>query len=674
MRTALPAVVLLLASGSARADEGMWLFNDFPSDAVKKAYGFAPDQAWLDRVRLGSVRLANGCSASIVSPDGLVMTNHHCIRACVEDLSTKERPLLETGFAATSRDAEEKCAKVEANQLVAITDVTQAVLDATKGASGADYQAKLKAEQAKLESACAKGDASRRCDVVSLFHGARFHLYEYRRFQDVRLVFAPEFQMATFGGDPDNFNFPRYGFDAAFVRLYVDGKPAATPERLKWAPQGAKEGDLVFVSGHPGGTERSQTVAQLELQRDVVLPFFLLSLAEYRGRLSEWMKHDPERERVAKSRLRSVENGLKALRGRREALVAPGFLDGKREEEARLKAAAPEATRGAWDAVAKAVDRQRALFVEYQLKEGGQAFQSDLFQYARALARYAAEVKLPNEKRLREYSDAKLPALKQQVENTAPISKDLEKASLAWSLSKLRETLGADDAFVKKVLGKKSPEALAAELIDGTSLADPAVRKALWAQAGKPQTRQEDVLLAFARRVDADARAVRTRWEDEVDAVLKKNGELLAEARRAVQGATGYPDATFTLRLSFGQVRGWGAVKPLTTVGGLFERATGAPPFVVTPRWEAARAKLPPGTPFNVATTNDIIGGNSGSPLLDRKGDVVGLVFDGNLPSLGGRYGYDARDNRTVAVHGDLILLALERVYGAKAVADELRR
>lgn len=669
MRTA--ALILLLPT-LALAEEGMWLFNDFPADAVKKQYGFGPDAKWLERVRLGSVRLANGCSASIVSPDGLVMTNHHCIRSCAEDLSSKDRDLLATGFVAAARDAEEKCPKVEANQLVRITDVTDSILAATKDAEGPAYQAKLKAEQSRLESECAKGDVAKRCDVVTLFHGARFHLYEYRRFQDVRLVFAPEFQMAVFGGDPDNFNFPRFGFDAAFVRLYADGKPAKTPERLKWAAKSAKENDLVFVSGHPGGTERSQTVAQLELQRDVVLPFFLLSLSEYRGRLSEWMKLDPERERVAKSRLRAVENGLKALRGRREALVAPGFLESKREAERSLKDKAPEATRGAWDAIAKGVEAQRALFVAYQLMEGGQAFQSDLFQYARALARFPVETAKPNGERLREYTDAQLPALKQSVLNAAPISKDLEKASLAWSLARLRETLGADDAFVKLVLGTKSPEQLAAELVDGTKLIDPAFRKERL--EGKPPADEPDVMIAFAKKVDANARAIRKRWEDEVDAVLKKNGEQLAAARRAVLGTTGYPDATFTLRLSYGQVKGYGAVKPMTTVKGLFERATGAPPFAVTPRWEAAKAKLPPATPYNVATTNDIIGGNSGSPLLDRNGDVVGLVFDGNLASLGGRYGYDGRENRTVAVHGDLILAALKHVYGAPALAAELTR
>ncbi len=664
---------LLLASHVASAGEGMWLFNEFPAAQAKEDVGVSIDPPWLDRVRLGSLRLANGCSASLVSPDGLVMTNHHCIRACLEDLSTPERDLLVTGFLAKDRAAEEKCPKVEVNQLVALTDVTAEVLAATKGRSGADFQKALKAEQSRLESACAKGEATRRCDVVTLFHGAKFHLYEYRRFQDLRVVFAPEFQMAAFGGDPDNFNFPRYGFDAAFLRLYAGEVPVKTPEHLKWAKQGAKAGDPVFVSGHPGGTERTLTVAQYEFLRDVSLPFLTTWLAEARGRLDEWMKQAPERERVAKSRLRSVENSLKALKGRRDFLVRPGFLEGKRAAEADLKARAPEATRRAWDAIEGAMLRQRELYLDYVLREGGLAFQSDLFTHARRLVRHAAETKKPGAERLREYGDAQLPALRQQLLDPAPLHPELEQARLTWSLTKLRELAGADDPFVKKVLAGQPPEDRARALVTGTKLGDPAFRKA--ALEAPTAEHLADPLVAFAALVDPEGRAARKRWEDEVDSVVKKSGEQLAEARRVVLGTSGAPDATFTLRLTWGRVQGVGkAVPPMTTVKGLFERASGKAPYAVTARWLSAKAKLPPQTPYNVATTNDIIGGNSGSPLLDQRGDVVGLVFDGNLASLGGNFGYEPLTNRTVAVHGDLIILALRQVYGAAHVAAELGR
>ncbi|MFT3710355.1 MAG: S46 family peptidase [Archangium sp.] len=669
----LITLVVSLLAASAFAEEGMFLFNDFPAAQAKKDVGFGPDQAWLDRVRLGSIRLANGCSASLVSPDGLVMTNHHCIRGCLEDLSSKERgDLLATGFYAATREQEVVCPRFEANQLVKITDVTQNILDATKDASGAEFQKKLKAEQARLESECSKGDAAKRCDLVTLFHGAKFHLYEYRRFQEVRMVFAPEFQMAAFGGDPDNFNFPRYGFDAAFVRLYASGQPVKTPEHLKWAKQGAKENDVVFVSGHPGGTERGLTVAQYEYLRDVSLPWAITQLAESRGRLDEWMKQSPEREKVAKSRLRAIENSLKALKGRREALVAPGFLEKKREQEAALRAVAPEATKGAWDAIAKALLVQRTLMVDGAMKEGAQGFSSSYFGYARRLARYSVEVAKPNAERLREYTDAQLPAMKQTLLDPASLNVPLEKANLTWTLTKLREIYGADDAFVKKVLAGKSPDDRAAELIDGTKVGDPAWRKERLEFTGKIE--EADPMMAFAKLVDDDCRAVRKRMEDEVDAVLKKNMELVAEARRA-QGPSGPPDATFTLRLSYGRVKGVGTQPAMTTVKGLFERgALGKAPFLVADRWNAAKAKLAPATPYNVATTNDIIGGNSGSPLVDKNGDIVGLVFDGNLPSLGGNFAYDGTDNRTVAVHGDLILSALKNVYGADSVLKELKR
>ncbi len=669
MRRALPLLFLLPAL--AHADEGMWLYNDFPADKVKKAYGFAPDAKWLEKVRLGSLRLANGCSASFVSKDGLVLTNHHCIRSCLEDLSRPDRDLLSIPFVAAKREQEERCPKFELNQLVAITDVSERVLAAVKDARGADYQKKLKAESATIEQECAANDTKKRCDVVTLFNGARFHLYQYRRFQDVRLAFAPEFQMAAFGGDPDNFNFPRYGVDLALLRVWEDGKPRATPEALKLKAGGANENDLVFVSGHPGGTERGRTVAHLELQRDVTLPWTLLYFAELRGRLDQWMQGDAERTRVARSKLRSVENGLKALRGRFEALVAPGFLDQKRAEEAALKEKAPEATKGAWDLVAKAAAAQRPIHARHRLLEGGEAFQSELFSYARLLVRNAEEAQKPNTERLPEYSDAKKPFIVQQLTGAAPVSKDLEKAMLTWALTRFRNLLGADDALVRDVLGRESPDDVAARLIDGTQLHDAAFRKDVL--EGKKAI-DSDPLLQFAKKVDAPARAVRKQLEDEVDASFKRGYEQVSEARKAVFGTTGYPDATFTLRLSYGQVKGYGSVKPFTTVQGFYERLTGKPPFAATEPWLKAKAALKPSTRFDLCTTNDIIGGNSGSPLVDKSGDVVGLVFDGNLPSLGGNFGYDGRENRATAVHGDLIYAALEKVYAADALLKELRR
>jgi hypothetical protein len=661
----------------------MWTYDAFPSAAVKAAHGFEPSQAWLDHVRLSSVRLAGGCSASFVSPDGLVMTNHHCIRSCVEDLSSPKRDYLAAGFQAKELKDELRCPKVEANQLVEMTDVTARLQGVTQGLSGPAFNTALKAEMAKIESECATGPALR-CDVVTLFNGGKYQLYKYRRFQDVRLAFAPEFSMAAFGGDPDNFNFPRFGYDAAFLRVWdSNGQPLKTENYLPWAKEGAKDGDLVFVSGHPGGTNRQITVAELEFQRDVALPFALMYLAERRGMLREYASTSPERWRTTRARLRSVENGLKGLRGRHLALADPALLADKRKAEADLRArveADPKlkaTTAGAWDAIARALDTYRPMVAEYRLKEAGFGFSSELFDLARTLVRAADELPKPNTERLREYTEGQLPALRQGLLREAPITAELEVLNLTFGFNKLRETLGADDPFVQAVLGREAPEDLARALVKGTRLFDVKERQRLLEGGKAAVEASKDPMILLARRVDAQAREVRKRYEDSVESVLKKNGELLARARLAAHGTTGYPDATFTLRLNYGVVKGWEEngrqVPPLTTFAGAYARHTGKEPFRLPDSWMKAQGKVPGETPLNVATTNDIIGGNSGSPLVDREGRVVGLIFDGNLHSLGGDYAYVPETNRAVAVHGEGLLRALEHVYGAGRLVKELR-
>jgi hypothetical protein len=678
----LLAVGLLFALPAA-AEEGMWTYDAFPRADVKAAHGFEPSQAWLDSLRLSSVRLAGGCSASFVSPDGLVMTNHHCIRSCVQDLSSPQRDYLATGFLAKELKDELRCPKVEANQLVAMTDVTARLQGATKGLSGPAFNTALKAEMSTIESECATGPEVR-CDVVTLFNGGKYHLYQYRRFQDVRLAFAPEFSMAAFGGDADNFHFPRYGFDAAFLRVWdANGQPLKTKHSLPWAKEGAKEGDLVFVSGHPGATQRQLTVAELEFQRDVALPFQLLYLAERRGMLREYASATPERFRTTRAKLRSVENGLKALRGRHQALAEPALLASKRKAEADLRAkveADPKleaTTAGSWDAIARALDTYRPLLAEYRLKEDGYGFSSELFEIAQRLVRAADERLKPNPERLREYTEGQLPALRQGLLREAPIAAELEVVSLTFGFNKLRETLGADDPFVQTVLGREAPEDLARALVKGTKLFDVKERQRLLEGGKAAVEASKDPMILLARRVDAPAREVRKRYEDTVESVLKKNGELLAQARLAAHGTTGYPDATFTLRLNYGTVKGWEEggkkVPPMTTFAGAYERHTGKEPFRLPDSWMKARGQVPGETPFNVATTNDIIGGNSGSPMVDREGRVVGLIFDGNLHSLGGEYAYVPENNRAVAVHGEGLLRALEHIYGAGRLVKELR-
>ncbi|HEX5746769.1 MAG TPA: S46 family peptidase [Archangium sp.] len=661
----------------------MWTYDAFPRAAVKAAHGFEPSQEWLDSLRLSSVRLAGGCSASFVSPDGLVMTNHHCIRSCVQDLSSPQRDYLATGFYAKELKDELRCPKVEANQLVAMTDVTARLQGATKGLSGAAFNTALKAEMSTIESECATGPEVR-CDVVTLFNGGKYQLYRYRRFQDVRLAFAPEFSMAAFGGDADNFNFPRYGFDAAFLRVWdANGQPLKTENSLPWAKVGAKEGDLVFVSGHPGATQRQLTVAELEFQRDVALPFALMYLAERRGMLREYASTSPERFRTTRARLRSVENALKALRGRHQALAEPSLLADKRKTEADLRAkveADPKlkaTTAGSWAAISRALDTYRPMIAEYRLKEDGYGFSSELFEIAQRLVRAADELPKPNPERLREYTEGQLPALRMGLLREAPIPAELEVISLTFGFNKLRETLGADDAFVKTVLGREAPEELARALVKGTKLFDVKERKRLLDGGKAAVEASKEPMIVLARRVDAQAREVRKRYEDTVESVLKKNGELLAQARLAAYGTTGYPDATFTLRLNYGTVKGWDEggrqVPPMTTFAGAYERHTGKEPFRLPDSWMKARGQVPGETPFDMATTNDIIGGNSGSPMVDREGRVVGLIFDGNLHSLGGEYAYVPENNRAVAVHGEGLLRALEHIYGAGRLVKELR-
>jgi hypothetical protein len=670
-------LVVLLAAVTVAADEGMWTFDAFPAAQVKAKYGFEPTQAWLDHVRLSSVRLAGGCSASFVSPTGLTMTNHHCVRSCIQDLSSAEHDYLASGFRAERPEDEKRCPAVEANQLVKITDVTARVQGAGKGLAGAEYGTALRAEMSKVEAACATGP-SVRCDVVTLFDGGKYDLYEYKRYQDVRLVFAPEFSMAAFGGDADNFNFPRYGFDAAFLRVYDGGRPLASPHFLPFAKEPAKEGDLVFLSGHPGGTERKITVAQLEFQRDVALPFTLLHLAELRGTLREYASRDAETWRTTRAPLRSVENTLKSLRGRHQSIADPALPEGFRQREAELRAKASAEAAGAWDEIAGALAAYRAFLPRHRLLEDELAFPSELFEIARHLVRAADELPKPSADRLREYSDGQLPQLRAQVLDEAPFVPGLEQVRVTFGLNRLRETLGADDPVVKAVLGRESPASLAKTLVTTTKLTDLAERKRLLDGGRAAIDASTDPFIVLARTVDGPSREVRKRYEDTVESVQRRAGTRIADVRRQVRGTSGYPDATFTLRMSYGTVAGWEEdgrrIPALTTFGGAYERHNGQEPFRLPDSWMAARARVDPAMPLDMATTLDSVGGNSGSPVINPRGEIVGLNFDGNLPSLGGRFAYRLDRNRAVLVHGAGLLHGLDKVYGAKRVLEELGR
>lgn len=678
--TGLLASLALCSPALTRADEGMWLSNAFPAEQVGKKYGFTPDKAWLEHVQLGSARLAQGCSASFVSKDGLVMTNHHCAHTCIEQLSGAKRDLIKEGFFAKAQPEELKCPELEVNQLVSIEDVSKRMATALADKSGADYSAAKKAETAEIEKACAGAD-DQRCDVVELYHGARYHLYKYRRYQDVRVVFVPELAAAFFGGDPDNFNFPRYDLDVAFLRVYAAGKPAPIEHFFPFSEHGAAPGELTFVSGHPGHTSRESTVSELLFERRYRLPRRIAQLSELRGLLTEFGLRGKEQKRFSGGLLFMVENSIKAYKGRLDALLDGALIEQKQKDEQGLRKRLASDKRkgfaGAFASIDQAVVTSVEIADEYDLIERGRALPGDLFGVARTIVRAGDELPKPNPSRLRGYTDAELPGLKQELFSPAPIHPELEELQLRFGLTQLRELLGADHPLVHKILGKKSPATLASELVRGSKLADVAVRKQLFDGGQKAIAASKDPLIVLARLVDPDARAVRKRYEDDVSGALERGHDAIATARFELYGTSLYPDATFTLRLSYGGVRGWRErgkdVQPFTYFRGAFERATGEDPFALPKSWLSAESKLKLDTPLNFVTDNDIIGGNSGSPVVNKNAEVVGLVFDGNIESLGGEYGFDAKVNRTVAVHSAAILEALGTIYGAGRIVEELK-
>jgi hypothetical protein len=680
------AALLLVPLGGLSADEGMWLFNNPPTQILKQRYGFVPTQEWLDHLQRASVRFNSGGSGSFVSPDGLVMTNHHVGADAIQKLSTPERDLLQHGFHAKSRDQELKCVDEELNVLLEIKDVTAQVNAAVKpGASPAEAQKARRAVMNDLEKEATDAKANIRGEVVTLFQGGQYHLYIYKKYTDVRLVFAPEQDIAFFGGDPDNFEYPRYCLDVCFFRVYENDKPAAIKHYLKWSKAGAKDGELVFVSGHPGRTDRLNTVRHLEYLRDRDLPLRLRLIFRREVVLKTYSDRGIENARRAKDELFTYQNSRKARLGMLAGLQDPSIMDMKRAEEQKLRAAVKndpklrEQYGDAWDQVDAALKAWGAIHDENYLLEVGAAFNSHYFSMARTLVRLAEESAKPNAERLREYSEANLESLKQQLFSEAPVYDDLEIVKLADSLSMLVEMMGADHELVKNVMAGKSPRERAAELVRGTKLKDVSVRKKL-AEAGQAAiAASDDPMIQLARTVDPAAREVRRTYEEKVQEPLRQAYAKIANARFAIYGKNMYPDATFTLRLAFGTVKGYpdqGKQIPWATViGGTYERAAAhgyKEPFDLPPSWKERKSRLALDTPFNFVSTCDIIGGNSGSPVVNRDGEVVGIIFDGNIYSLVLDYIYTDEQARAVSVHSAGIIEALDKVYEAKDLVAEL--
>jgi Peptidase S46 len=669
------------ASLPAIANEGMWTFDNFPATAVRQSFGADITPAWLDHVRLSTLRLTN-CTASFVSPEGLILTNHHCVESCLAELSSKEESLVELGFRAAARKDEERCPAQHADVLVGTENITDAVLKADSGLSDAAANTARKKLLTSLEQACEQASVRAKsgkleCQSVRLYQGGQYFLYKYKRYSDLRLVFAPEADIAAFGGDPDNFQFPRWSLDFSILRAYEDNKPAQTPNYLQIDFAGPNPNQLVFVAGDPGTTARLQTRSQLEFDRDVSLPITLLRASELRGRYIQFGKNNAGDQRIALAPLNSLQNGIKVRRKELDALNDEALLEQKSKAEQALRAAGGISGPDPWQEIATASSRERVLYLPYIFIENAAGFSSALFRDARILLRAADERLMPNKDRLREFTEAELPRMQHDLYEQVPAYAEFEQLTLSFSLERMREWLGPDHPVVRRLMSKESPDALATRLIAETEMNDANFRKRLW-QGGKTAVdASHDPMIVLARSIDFEARSIRRQYEDEVEAPIARAAEKIAAARFKAYGTNTYPDATFTPRLNYGTVQGWvenGAnVPPFTYLERAFERATGATPFKIPESWMRVKAQLDMSTPFCISTSNDIVGGNSGSPLIDVDGKIVGLMFDGNIYSIAGRYWFNPENNRAIAVHPAIIREALEKVYGDKELLTELQ-
>jgi hypothetical protein len=670
----------------------MWPFDMVPKDQIQRDHGITLTDAWLNRIRLSSVRLSVGGSGAFVSGTGLVLTNHHVASDCISKLASQQKDYLETGFLAGPDGPEARCPDLELNQLVAIEDVTETVRTAKIGGmNDADANAAMKGAMARIEKACTDKVASTpgtplapgvtpRCDVVTLYAGGKYHLYTYNKYTDVRLVFAPEQSVAFFGGDPDNFTYPRYDLDLAIFRVYAEGKPFATKDFLTWNADGPKDGDTVFVSGHPGSTDRMDTTAQLARLRDLVYPYYLDQAMRERAGFRGLAKQNAEGARESRAPLFRIDNGIKAVTGYEAGLEDALLTRKQADREAGLRKAIATDPKMEAEYGAAFVDVERAqkvvdaVYKPYAALE--RASRSDLFQIARSLVRLPREFATPNDRRLKEYRDSNLDSLKMQLFSTAPVYGAVEAVLLGTWLDRMVRDLGAADATVRAVLAGRSTENAAREIVAGTRLTDLYARRALYDGGALAIDASDDPMIRLVLLLDGPARAVRKRYEDEVEGPMRQAGQKIAQAVFAVRGTSVYPDATFTLRLSVGVVKGYTehgkAIAWSTDFAGMYAHATGTAPRKLPRRWIDAQSAVNPKTPLDFVSTNDIIGGNSGSPVVSAGGELVGLIFDGNLSSLPNRLMYGETTQRAVSVDTAGMLEALRHVYGADALALEL--
>lgn len=686
-RLALTGLLAMGSTAMLHSDEGMWLYNNPPLKVLKERYNFEPSQEWFDHLRMSSVRFNSGGSGSFVSANGLVLTNHHVGADTLQKISTKEKDYLITGFYAKTAAEEVPAKDLELNVLLSIADVTDKVNSAVKdGMSAAEAGLARRKAMTEIEAKALEGkdDKKFRADVVTLYNGGAYHLYQFKKYTDVRLVFAPEKDIAFFGGDPDNFEYPRYDLDVCFFRAYEDGKPVRPEHYLKWSETGTKDGDLTFVSGHPGRTSRGLTMAHLEYIRDKLAPYQLNWLRRQEVLLKTYSDRSLSNAQEAQEDLFGIQNSRKARLGGLAGLQDPALMGRKAKDEAELREAVAKDPKlkdfqTAWAEVESTLKYAREYFVDYNLWERGQAFNSQLFGKARTLLRAAEERAKPDGERLREFRQSGLKSLEMSLFSEAPIHETLEIVELADSLGMMVEMAGVDHPLVKKILAGKSPRDRAAELIRGTKVNQVSERKKLYEGGKDAIAASSDPMIALAKLVDDEARKIRKQFEENVEEPQRQAYGKIAKARFAVQGTGVYPDATFTLRLAFGPIKGFEEngqqIAPYTTLGGAFERSKaqgGKDPFKLPDSWHKAREKMKLDTPFNFVSTADIIGGNSGSPVVDRKGEFVGIIFDGNIQSLVLDYAYSDIVARAVSVDCRGILESLKSVYGTTDLVNEL--
>jgi hypothetical protein len=676
------AAMIMFLAGPILADEGMWTLDNMPLKQLKDKYGFEPSPAWLEHIRLASVRVGDGGSGSFVSPNGLVLTNHHVALGQLQKVSTPQKNYVADGFYAATLAEELPCPDLELNVLISMENVTAKVLAAVK--KGMDPVKALEAKKAAIaaiESLSLK-KTGLRSDVVSLYQGGEYWLYRYKKYTDVKLVFAPEQQAAFYGGDPDNFTFPRHDLDMALFRAYEKGKPIQAAHYLKWNSKGAADGELVFVSGHPGSTNRLMTLSQLQFQREYVYPLRLKTMKRMLDVFKKYASRGSEEARQAAGMIFGIENGLKVSSGEYDGLKAAGIMEKKAAQEAEFRMlieANPQwqaEYASAWDTIAAAIEKQKPRMKEFSFRRApGQR----LGNIALQIVQLVAELQKPDGKRLDGYHTSQLESLRFRLFSPAPVYPGLEEVMAVDTMKQMIEELGVDDPYVKACLDGKTPEEQAKALLAATKLADPAVRKALVEGGEAAVAKSTDSFIVLARKLDPLIREMRKWQEDNLESVARPAGEKIGQARFAAYGKNAYPDATFTLRLSYGAVKGYpmnGTLAPAkTTFYGLYDRALSFDnqfPFNLPQRVADARDKIDLATPLNFVCTGDIIGGNSGSPVINAAGELVGLVFDGNVESFIGRFFYDDTANRTVSVHSAAMIEAMKKIYGAEKLAQEI--